>query len=100
MMDVDAASSCASSMVDINTPLTISSDDEDSEDKIIKETENKISKSCTARQFKDLLWFFQLKVSKKDFDDPSCMHSLRNDLKLSAGIIKRGLKALTLLLAV
>ena len=43
MMDIDAASSRASSMVDINMPLTISSDDEDSEEKIIKETENKIS---------------------------------------------------------
>jgi hypothetical protein len=43
MMDVDAASSRALSMVDINMPLPISSDDEDSEVKIIKETENKIS---------------------------------------------------------
>jgi hypothetical protein len=87
-------------MVDINMPLPIPSDDEDGENKIIKEAENKISKSSATCQFKDLLWFFQLKVSKKDFGNPLCMHSLRNDLKLSTGIIKRGLKALILLLVV
>jgi hypothetical protein len=65
MVDVNATSSRASSMVDINMPLPISSDDEDGEDKIIKETENKISKSSAACQFKDLLQFLSAESLQK-----------------------------------
>ena len=64
-MDVDATSSRASSMVDINMPLPISSDEEDSEDKIIKETENKISKASAACQFEDVLQFFSAESLQK-----------------------------------
>jgi hypothetical protein len=90
MMNIDAVSSRASSEMDINMPIPISSEDDDTEEKIIKEAENKISRSSAGSPFDGLLFFFQPKVCKRDFGDPLYMHSMRNDRKFSEEITKRG----------
>jgi len=43
MMNVDGVSSRALSVKDRDMPISVSSDDEDTENKIIKEAEDKIS---------------------------------------------------------
>jgi hypothetical protein len=65
MMDVDPGSSPASSVMGIIIPIPISSEDEDTEEKIIKEAENKISKSSTSSQFKGLPHFASQKSPKE-----------------------------------
>jgi len=57
MMDIDAVSSHASSVMDINVPIPISSEDDDTEEKIIQEAENKISRSSASSPFDGLLFF-------------------------------------------
>jgi hypothetical protein len=89
-MNIDAVSSRASSEIDINMPIPISSEDDDTEEKIIKKAENKISRSSAGSPFDGLLFFLQPKVCKRDFGDLLYMHSMRNDRKFSEEITKRG----------
>jgi len=65
MMNIDAVSSCALSEMDINMPIPISSEDDDTEEKIIKEAENKISRSSASSPFDGLLFFFSAESLQK-----------------------------------
>jgi hypothetical protein len=66
MMDIDPSSTRTSSVMDINQPIDISSDDEDTkEEKIVKEMEEKISKPFMIYRFNGLLDFSAENLKKK-----------------------------------
>lgn len=67
IMDIDGVSSCASSVIDINMPITtgISSEDDDTKEKIIKGAENKISRSSASSPFNGLLFCFSAESLQK-----------------------------------
>ena len=77
MMDIDAVSSRASSVMDINMPIPISSEDDNTEEKIIQEAEDKISRSSASSPFDGLLFFFFSRKSAEETLAIRCICILR-----------------------